>query len=180
MSYLLRSFTSALRGLVPASGGGTTNFLRADGTWASGTVPAYRGALVYKNVAETAVNFTAATAVSFTTEDHDTDGFWVVGSPTIFTIPAGVSRVRVSAGVSIDNLTGNSYASASIRKNGTVFPGDGRTRYDNASTTNRINVSTSSVSVSAGDTFDIVLLVQTDTSIDIGATSTWFAIEVIE
>jgi hypothetical protein len=28
-------FTSSLKGLVPASGGGTTNFLRADGTWAA-------------------------------------------------------------------------------------------------------------------------------------------------
>lgn len=32
---LLNAFTSALKGLVPASGGGTTNFLRADGTWAA-------------------------------------------------------------------------------------------------------------------------------------------------
>lgn len=32
---LLDAFTSALKGLVPASGGGTTNFLRADGTWAA-------------------------------------------------------------------------------------------------------------------------------------------------
>jgi hypothetical protein len=32
---LLDTFTSSLKGLVPASGGGTTNFLRADGTWAS-------------------------------------------------------------------------------------------------------------------------------------------------
>jgi hypothetical protein len=29
----LNLFTSALKGLVPLSGGGTTNFLRADGTW---------------------------------------------------------------------------------------------------------------------------------------------------
>jgi hypothetical protein len=28
-------FTSTLQGVVPASGGGTTNFLRADGTWAA-------------------------------------------------------------------------------------------------------------------------------------------------
>lgn len=40
---LLDTFTSALKGLAPASGGGTSNFLRADGTWAapsggSGTV----------------------------------------------------------------------------------------------------------------------------------------------
>lgn len=30
---LLNIFTSSLNGLVPASGGGTSNFLRADGTW---------------------------------------------------------------------------------------------------------------------------------------------------
>lgn len=32
---LLDTFTNALKGLAPASGGGTSNFLRADGTWAS-------------------------------------------------------------------------------------------------------------------------------------------------
>lgn len=30
---LLNTFTDVLKGLAPASGGGTTNFLRADGTW---------------------------------------------------------------------------------------------------------------------------------------------------
>lgn len=33
-------FTSSLKGVVPASGGGTTNFLRADGAWAAPTIPA--------------------------------------------------------------------------------------------------------------------------------------------
>ncbi|MFN3280406.1 MAG: DUF2793 domain-containing protein [Tabrizicola sp.] len=32
---LLDTFTSTAKGLAPASGGGTTNFLRADGTWAA-------------------------------------------------------------------------------------------------------------------------------------------------
>jgi hypothetical protein len=32
---MLNTFTSSLKGLAPASGGGTTNFLRADGTWAA-------------------------------------------------------------------------------------------------------------------------------------------------
>jgi hypothetical protein len=32
---LLNTFTSALKGLAPSSGGGTTNYLRADGTWNS-------------------------------------------------------------------------------------------------------------------------------------------------
>lgn len=32
---MLNTFTSTLKGLAPASGGGTSNFLRADGTWAA-------------------------------------------------------------------------------------------------------------------------------------------------
>jgi hypothetical protein len=48
---LLDVFTSTLKGLVPSSGGGTTTFLRADGTWAApaagggGTVTHTAGAL---------------------------------------------------------------------------------------------------------------------------------------
>ena len=34
-TQILSTFTSAFQGVVPASGGGTTNFLRADGTWAA-------------------------------------------------------------------------------------------------------------------------------------------------
>ncbi len=37
ITAMLDTFTSALKGLVPASGGGTVNFLRADGTWAPPT-----------------------------------------------------------------------------------------------------------------------------------------------
>lgn len=35
VNAILPVFTSTLNGLVPLSGGGTTNFLRADGTWAA-------------------------------------------------------------------------------------------------------------------------------------------------
>lgn len=37
---LLDAFTSTLKGLAPASGGGTSNFLRADGSWAAPTATA--------------------------------------------------------------------------------------------------------------------------------------------
>jgi hypothetical protein len=40
VTSLLDAFTSALKGLVPASGGGTTNFLRADGSWVAPPAPA--------------------------------------------------------------------------------------------------------------------------------------------
>lgn len=35
LTALVNTFSSTLKGLVPASGGGTSNFLRADGTWAA-------------------------------------------------------------------------------------------------------------------------------------------------
>lgn len=35
LTAALNSFAGSLKGLVPASGGGTTNYLRADGTWAA-------------------------------------------------------------------------------------------------------------------------------------------------
>ncbi|HZT90286.1 MAG TPA: hypothetical protein VFA12_20265 [Stellaceae bacterium] len=35
LTAALNQFSSSLQGLVPASGGGTTNYLRADGTWAA-------------------------------------------------------------------------------------------------------------------------------------------------
>lgn len=37
LTAYLNNFTSSLKGLVPASGGGSSNFLRADGTWAAPT-----------------------------------------------------------------------------------------------------------------------------------------------
>ena len=35
VTEIVNTFTASLKGLAPASGGGTTNFLRADGTWAA-------------------------------------------------------------------------------------------------------------------------------------------------
>lgn len=39
LTALINAFTSSLAGAVPASGGGTTNFLRADATWAAPPTP---------------------------------------------------------------------------------------------------------------------------------------------
>lgn len=46
---LLDAFTDVLKGLAPASGGGTTNFLRADGSWA--TPPGTGGGIQFVGLA---------------------------------------------------------------------------------------------------------------------------------
>ena len=58
VTAMLDTFSTSLKGLVPASGGGTTNFLRADGSWAApptanaqtllDTLSTTRGAMVYR------------------------------------------------------------------------------------------------------------------------------------
>lgn len=60
---LLDVFTSALKGLVPASGGGTTNFLRADGTFAAPTATA-------ADPSYSPGSFTVATETSKTLGNH--------------------------------------------------------------------------------------------------------------
>lgn len=57
---LLNVFSSTLKGLAPASGGGTTNFLRADGTWATLTASVSIGTTV--NLATAGSIFFAGTA----------------------------------------------------------------------------------------------------------------------
>jgi hypothetical protein len=53
VTALLNTFTSLLQGLVPSSGGGTANYLRADGTWATppsgGSVGGSPGQVQYNN-----------------------------------------------------------------------------------------------------------------------------------
>jgi len=53
---LLDVFTTSLKGLAPASGGGTTNFLRADGTWAA---PPAGGSLALTDLTDVTVSAAA-------------------------------------------------------------------------------------------------------------------------
>ena len=55
---LLDTFTSALKGLSPASGGGTKNFLRADGSWADPADSIYERSAVVATTSGTAHDFT--------------------------------------------------------------------------------------------------------------------------
>jgi len=104
---LLDVFTSGLKGLAPASGGGTTNFLRADGTWnvpAGGGNVSNVGTPVDNQIAvwTTATTIEGDTALTFdTTTDSLSTG--VTGKFTTGTIELGAATdttiSRVSAGV---------------------------------------------------------------------------------
>lgn len=84
---LLDNFTSSLKGLAPASGGGTTNFLRADGTWAA---PAG---------GNTFATFTSSSGS--TTADTATDTLTVVGASGITTSITGDTLTITGSGAGL-------------------------------------------------------------------------------
>lgn len=86
---LLDLFTSGLKGLVPASGGGTTNFLRADGAFA---IPFYSTAGIYGDGSDGAVDFDGTSTVL---------GITPVSGVYTLTRPIFVSSAIHASGVTI-------------------------------------------------------------------------------
>lgn len=96
---LLNTFTSLLKGLAPASGGGSSNFLRADGVWAApsgGSIPtaAAAGVLVANGTGQT---FTYSSGVArqltLQTEVIDAAGFHNTSTGRYTPTIAGYYRV---------------------------------------------------------------------------------------
>jgi len=80
---LLDTFTSSLKGLAPPSGGGTANFLRADGNWA--TPPDTTGILTINGDGATAQTF-SGTANNVTITDTGAGSLtWNLGSNVVVT-----------------------------------------------------------------------------------------------
>ncbi len=107
---MLNQFTSLLQGLAPASGGGTTNFLRADGTWTTapdtgitqltGDVTAGPGsgsqAATIANAAVTDAKLRNSAALSIIGRDVNS-----VGAPADIPVSSGTDYVLRESGSSI-------------------------------------------------------------------------------
>jgi hypothetical protein len=98
----LNLFTTLLQGLTPASGGGSTNFLRADGTWAA---PAGSGSVT--SVSVVSANGLAGTVATATTTPAITLSTTITGvlKGNGTAISAATSGTDYSAGTS-GNATG--------------------------------------------------------------------------
>lgn len=147
---------------------------------------AYRGALVYKDPAQSIPNDNI-TSLTFEYEEYDTDAIHsVMTNISRLTVPTGVTRVRLTGGVTFnDNATG--YRSINIRKNGDIRgAGYGITTGSafNATTIYQTMVTTTAViSVTAGDYFELKAWQNSGSSLDVlGTTSeqTWFCMEIVE
>jgi hypothetical protein len=140
----------------------------------------FKGALAYKSANLTAQNLTSASVVTWNSEDYDTHGFHDTGvNPERLTVPTGVARkVKLSAQITLASITADLWVLLEIRKNGSAaYTGVGRATAEVGTTTPSVQVETGVVSVVAGDYFELWITVETDTSVDITAASSWFQIE---
>ena len=123
----LNLFTSSLQGLTPSSGGGTSNFLRADGSWASppsGSSPEYNfgnstssttlnftttGTAMVVTLAVAATTFTFSNPTSGDTYDirlvQDSTGGRTVVWPTSVKWPGGIPPRLSTAPNAVDLIT---------------------------------------------------------------------------
>jgi len=107
----LNVFTSALQGVVPLSGGGTANFLRADGSWVAPPTPTlFAGSGEFGSGIDGAAVFDGSTAVS---------GFTRSGSVYTATRDAFFTDVTSGPGVTIDMTNGGTITGFDIWCNGT-------------------------------------------------------------
>jgi len=97
LTAMLNAFSSSLQGLVPASGGGTANFLRADATWAAPPGTLIGGAYVF-------------TVPGALTVAAGTKRLYVGRSLTIANVTAGVNTAPTGASILVD-----------VNKNGTTI-----------------------------------------------------------
>ena len=87
VTALLNQFTSSLQGVVPASGGGTSNFLRADGTWATPPGGGGGGGPLF-NLNIISVNTNAGSVA-------DTHYIYLVSGATTVTLPTAVGNTSM-------------------------------------------------------------------------------------
>jgi hypothetical protein len=140
--------------------------------------PVFRGALYSLTESQT-VNNTTPEVTQFTTIEYDySPGQLLTSTLSQFTIPAGVSKVRLSTSIS-DPTSVTGQLLARIEKNGS-FVGSFSTNIDVESTGGDTPLAFTAVQpVEQGDVFKVRVFSDNSRTID-PSVHTWFAIEVIE
>ena len=171
------SYTGQAGKVVQVNAGATALEFVAGG----GATPVpFRGCLLQRSAGITGINASALYTLLWDTEAYDTDALHSPGTnPGRITIPAGVTRVQLTAGLRLANVGGTSGVQASLRKNGTTKVAS--FTYGAMGYTDSGGVLISPVlPVMAGDYFEVILQCS-DTSVDLYADpDNYFACEIVE
>ena len=140
------------------------------------------GARVRLSANDTGNNFTTATAFNgWDTEEYDDLGIWASGSASRLTVPGGVTKVILSASIAIANATANTEAQIYLHKNGSTFNGSpGEAGLAGDAFWNILNIMSGPLSVDTDDYFEVIIQQETDTSVDVQALLSHFAMWVFK
>lgn len=177
---LLVSDGSDVRGIETAVSGGSG----AVSSVSPGTTitPSFQGAAV-RLTSNESISTASNTDIPWDVVTFDTDSFWSGGSPTRLTVPSGVTKVRVSAGIEWGTSAVGQRA-ASITKNGS-FSVEGRADDKRSAGDDSIghiqNIISATLSVVSGDYFEVNVFQDSGGNLNVlTSAATWFAIEVVE
>ena len=180
---------SALDDLTDVSVPGPTNgdVLQFDGTvWGAAgagifqrALLPFRGALVRLSSNYSVSTTNSHVAIPWQSAVYDSDVFWDAGEPTRLTVPAGVTRVRITGNVEWQNSPTSQLIE--VRKNGQSIIGGGSfiVRGDGSYSNQMRNIASAVLSVVAGDWFELSVYIGGSGTIK-SIERTWFAIEVVE
>jgi hypothetical protein len=147
---------------------------------AAGVNKPFRGAMA-KFSATKSVAGSAATYLVWDDTEYDTDGLWSAGSPQYFTIPAGVTKVRLHGTAYADAtaLTAGDGISLRFEKNDAPFMGDAAVAMNAAFPNNAITTTSPVLAVTQGDTFRLRYYNAHGAAVGL-TTLSQFSIEIVE
>jgi len=150
----------------------------SDGTsWVRVGPPVFQGAMTKRTVDLTR-DFRPFASIPWNGVVYDTGGFWSVGQPTRLTVPAGVSRVKVSAGLLLNGGVATEYFSTLIQKNGAYVEGLGLSIATMPAGLTRVGLAGATVDVVPGDYFEVWGANQTTATLTLKVLS-WLAMEAV-
>ncbi|MFN4282370.1 MAG: hypothetical protein ACK4NA_07005 [Alphaproteobacteria bacterium] len=139
----------------------------------------FRGALV-RRTANFSVSTTGAyVPIPWQSAVYDSDALWDAGQPTRLTVPAGVTKVRLTG--NIEWQTSPTSQLVEIRMNGGAVVGGGSfiVRGDSGYSNQMRNIASAVLPVVAGDWFELAVFVSASGELR-SLERTWFALEVVE
>jgi len=139
----------------------------------------FRGALVRRTTNFSVSTTGAYVAVPWQSAVYDIGAIWDAGQPTRLTVPAGVTKVRLTG--NIEWQTSPTSQLVEIRMNGGAVIGGGSfiTRGDSGYSNQMRNIASAVLPVVAGDWFELTVFVSASGELR-GMERTWFALEVVE
>ena len=137
---------------------------------------AFSGALVSKD-ANQPVSSATPTLLIWQVEDYDVGGWFASSGDNFFTVPAGVPRVRLSAGINWASGTGT-FKDITFLKNGIVAQGLPKLRQSGVSVDQA--VVSPAIEVVAGDTLEVEVRHDMGVAVNVRiAADTFFAVEAV-